>query len=326
MRLYLLLLLISLFFLSSALDVYESLSTTSQYINAADDGTSNIIVTYYDTTSQKTVIKKYSISDGTCSDTKTFNFLYLDNSKLHYLNTMGYFILANKQSYLIKLSDLSSSLTVEMTNTSLSSNIIKGTSSFIGGGLFLVGGTTSNKGYVELFSSSTFSSSGTKTFTINGDYLSCIGIKTNSRILCFYKNSYSKEEAVILSTSLTVIRTISIDPEKDKSAYGEILKYYSFDNDQVLYCILKDGGGYLYCNIGQYTDNVNESFGNVCPISDSNNYAAVFYCNLNIKYVSVAFIRNSNVYIAMCRSSSNSKQYIFSKISFTINSEMNFVN
>ena len=28
----------------------------------------------------------------------------------------------------------------------------------------------------------------------------------------------------------------------------------------------------------------------------------------------------------MCRSSSNSKQYIFSKISFTINSEMNFVN
>ena len=57
MRLYLLLLLISLFFLSSALDVYESLSTTSQYINAADDGTSNIIVTYYDTTLQKTVIK-----------------------------------------------------------------------------------------------------------------------------------------------------------------------------------------------------------------------------------------------------------------------------
>lgn len=53
MRLYLLLLLISLFFLSSALDVYESLSTTSQYINAADDGTSNIIVTYYDTTLKK---------------------------------------------------------------------------------------------------------------------------------------------------------------------------------------------------------------------------------------------------------------------------------
>lgn len=166
-------------------------------ISTGDDGT-NIIVSYYDTALSKTVLKKYSITDGTCSYTRNYMFSYPSNSRLHYLNTMGYFILANKQSYLFKLSDLSTYLTLGITNTSLSANIIQGTPSFIGGGLLVVGGTTSNTGYIELFSSSTFLTSGTKTFTINGNYLSCIGIKTNQRILCFYKNSYSKEDLYIV--------------------------------------------------------------------------------------------------------------------------------
>ena len=100
-----------------------------------------------------------------------------------------------------------------MSSPTLNAVIYQGTASFIGNGLFMVGGTTSNTGYVEFFSSTTFMSQGTQTFTINGNYLTCIGIKTNSRVLCLYKNSSSKEGAVIIqSISPFTYTNINIEP------------------------------------------------------------------------------------------------------------------
>ena len=103
----LLFLFFSLFLLTSSLDPYESLCTTSQNISADDDGTSTILINYFDTSVNKIVIQKFSLSDGTCTDTNKFSLSYLSNSKLYYLNTMGYFILANKQSLLVNLNALS---------------------------------------------------------------------------------------------------------------------------------------------------------------------------------------------------------------------------
>lgn len=302
---------------------YETISTKGNYVESAfNSGNNQAIIAFYDSTNSILTIKEYSRTDGTCQNTYTFSYTSQVNSKMIFLSSISCYILANKKSYFFDSTNLGSTISpLTMSNSVLHSNVKKATSGFLENGTFFVGGTTSNVAFIEVFKSDYTSLYQTTFSSINGDFLSCIGIKTNNKILCFYKNTYSQEGAYLISPDLSSKKSISIDPSADKASYGELLVYSNYNSDQILYCVLKSGG-YLYCNIGEYSSSDN-NFYNVSPKSKSNNYAAVFFCQMDITYVNVA-IFSSNQYVGICINSQNSQQFIFSQVKYVINGAMSF--
>lgn len=269
------------------------------------------------------VIQEYNSNDGTLESSNTHSLKASSSTRFIYLSDIGYYILTHTCSTLFSKTNLSSYTTISLSLSSIFPNSKKSSAGYLPNDnlLFIVVAKSNTEAYLEIFSgTSSFSSIGSTSIPIyDTNFISCIGIKLESRIICLYKNSIGIENALILTKDFNRIDLYNIDPSRDKYSYGELLIYSDYDNNQILYCVLKDGG-YLYCNIGEYQSP--NKFVNICPISYTNNFAAAFYCKLDISNISITMVGNDN-YAVICKNSKN--QYIFSQVKFILNSVMLFV-
>lgn len=304
---------------------YEIVTSNGILIDTAvNNEDSKILIVY--SSDGNIIIQEYDNNDGILESKYTHLITYSSSSRFVYLSGLGYYILANLESYLFSKSNLSSYTTISLslTSTSTYQNSFKSSAGYLPNDnlLFIAVAKPPNEVYLEIFrGTSSFIFVGSTIFDSHDTFFSCIGIKLDSRIICLYKETNGKEKGLILTKDFNRKYIDNIDPSFNMNSYGEILIYSDYNNNQILYCILKNE--YLYCNIGQYYSP--DRFENICPMTESRNFAAAFPCQQDFSFVSVTMVGNDN-YAVICKDEVQPNKFFFSQVSFILNGRMAFVH
>ena len=261
--------------------LYYTFDTNGDYLKTAYNSYSEeTLVTFADgSNSHRYVINNL---DGTINRYYKSSTTYLPNSSLFFLpSPFSIYIMANRESYVFDMSAINTIKTLTMSQTFTQQTAQKASLVYnVDDKTFFVFGTGTDFTYSQKYSGIDFSTKKCAAFSNKGNTISCIFVKKDSKILCFYHNSEMKEQLAFLdSSTLNVDDTKEIDPENWHSSIGESVISSDYDNNRVLYCILK-GDGYYLCNVGEYTSTNN--FNSVCPTKDS--FAVLYFCDSNILY------------------------------------------
>ena len=234
--------------------------------------------------------------------------------------TTSSFEIINLSDFSVKISQTYSSL------NSLSNPILScGTSNFI-----LVE-VISGKAKILLYDSNEgININNSSEISITNNIIDCTITKINNYIVCFYYYSDNKSNYIIFDNNLNSNSTSSsyscsnndnncqnsIEPDKSKSYNG--IKIFSYSDDNILICVMKEN--YMYSTIVKGTST--SSIEKVSTKSSDGNYATSFQCNTNLNLWDCTML-SDNLFASICYSTDN--KFIYSEISISENI-MNFYN
>ncbi len=166
--------------------------------------------------------------------------------------------------------------------------------------------------------------------SITNNIIDCTITKINNYIVCFYYYIDNKSNYIIFDINLNSNSTSSsyscsnnanncqnsIEPDKSKSYSG--IKIFSYSDDNILICAMKEN--YMYSSIVKGISTL--SIEKLSTKSSDGNFANSFQCNTNLNLWDCTML-SDNLFASICYSTDN--KFIYSEISISENI-MNFYN